>query len=86
MDKVILSLMVLGTWVCLLAVESNTTKQKKEDIKEKALFKGRAYYDERLKKQLAKKDANRSQKPVKIYKRKDGSIDSFKTYDEAKKR
>lgn len=86
MDKVILLLICFGASVSLLALETNSTKQKKEDIKEKALFKGKTYYDERLKKQLAAKDANRSQKPVKVYKRKDGSIDSFKTYDEARKR
>jgi hypothetical protein len=72
MDKIILSLALLGACVCLSAVETNTTKQQKEDIKEKTLFKGKTYYDEMLKKQLTQKDTNRSQKPVRVYKRKDG--------------
>jgi len=70
---------------CLLvaavhAEQNNTTK--KADIKEKALFKGKEYYDKRLQKKF-EKDGNKT-KEIKVYKRKDGSIDTFKTYNNAK--
>ncbi len=58
---------------------------KKEDIKEKVLFKGKDYYDKRLQKKYEKKQESNSSHNIKVYKRKDGSIDSWKTYNESKK-
>lgn len=69
---------------CLLiaAVHAEQNSSKKPDIKEKALFKGKEYYDKRLQKKF-QKEANKT-KEIKVYKRKDGSIDTFKTYDKAR--
>lgn len=67
--------------------DANATakRAKKEDIKEKVLFKGKVYYYKRLQKEYEKKQESNSSHNVKVYKRKDGSIDTWKTFSESEK-
>lgn len=54
--------------------DHNSTKQ--EDLKEKVLFQGKEYYE----KKLQEKEPAKKGKDIKVYKKSDGSIDTFKTY------
>lgn len=78
---------ILSLSSCMLVasaqVEQNSSTRK-EDIKQKALFKGKDYYDKRLHQQFEKNQAAKREKDVKVYKRKDGSVDSWKTYNESR--
>lgn len=78
---------ILSLSSCILVAAIHTEQNgsiKKEDIKQKALFKGKDYYDKRLQKQFEKNQAAKKEKDMKVYKRKDGSIDSWKTYNESR--
>ena len=69
-------------------IYAETDQKQQSNIKEKVLLKGKDYYDKRLQKQYEKdrqkKDRNSSSN-IKIYRNKDGSINTFKTYSEAEK-
>ncbi len=81
MLKFILCGIVMG-WS--LHVSANDEEKKpKKNIREKALFYNKAAYDKALKKSYQK---NKDKPPMKIYKRQDGSIDTFKTINEGKNR
>lgn len=86
MSKKIL-LVALLSFVGLQAAEKGVEKPK-ENITGKILFKGREHYDKRLQKKVDKKkrEAERnSSKEIKVYKRQDGSVDSFQTIREDNK-
>lgn len=62
--------------------DTNSTVKKK-DIKEKILFEGKDSYDQRLQQKVDKKDpAKKTLQEKKIYKKQDGSIDTYKTLQE----
>jgi hypothetical protein len=78
MSKIIILLLVAGNFHFALAGDNNSTK-KGQNIREKALFMNKDHYQKILK----KSDKNKNKKEMKIYKRKDGSIDTLKTIYEA---
>lgn len=62
----------------------NSTIQEK-DIKAKILFEGKDAYDERLQQKIEKKDLIKmTPQEKKVYKKQDGSIDTFKTLSNTK--
>ena len=64
--------------------ETNSTVQQK-DIKAKILFEGKDAYDERLQQKIEKKElAKKTAQEKKVYKKQDGSIDTFKTFTTTK--
>ena len=64
--------------------DTNSTLQKK-DIKAKIIFEGKDAYDERLQQKIEKKElAKTTSKEKKVYKKQDGSIDTFKTLSNTK--
>lgn len=78
MYKIIILLLVTGSCFLVLAAENNSTK-KDQNIREKALFLNKDHYQKILKKTSEEKN----KKKMKVYKRKDGSIDTLKTIYEA---
>jgi hypothetical protein len=83
MRRAVLLLVASYATAVAVQVEENSSIRK-EDIKQKALFKGKEYYDNRLHKKFEKNQAAKKEKDMKVYKRKDGTIDSWKTYNEAR--
>lgn len=79
MKKITIAIIIffLGT-VFSFAEHNNSVK--KEDIKERVLFKGKPYYE----KQLQEREPIKKTKDIKLYKREDGSIDTFRTYNNNK--
>lgn len=80
MSKIIILLLVAGNFHFALAGDNNSTK-KGQNIREKALFMNKDHYQKILKK--SDEDKKKQKKEMKIYKRKDGSIDTLKTIYEA---
>jgi hypothetical protein len=80
MLKNILFLAILGALVNMQAIIDKDLK-KSSDLKEKVLFMNKSSYDQEMKKRYDKSQKNK--KEMKIYKRSDGSIDTFKTINEA---
>lgn len=81
MLKNILITFVLGTLINVFAVEKDL--KKTPDVKEKVLYMNKKHYDKMLQKNYEKSQKNK--KEIKIYKRKDGSIDTFRTINESKR-
>lgn len=79
MKKIIIVLFVLLIGAISSFAEHNSSV-KQRDIKERILFKGRDYYD----KQLQEREPVKKTKDIKLYKRNDGSIDTFRTYNNNK--
>jgi hypothetical protein len=79
MMKNILFLAILGALVNMQAIDKDL--KKSSDLKEKVLFMNKSSYDKEMKKRYDKSQKNK--KEMKIYKRSDGSIDTFKTINEA---
>ena len=79
MKKILIAFIIffMGSVVVLA---KNNSSVKKEDIKERVLFKGRDHYD----KQLQEREPVKKIKDIKLYKKEDGSIDTFKTYNKNK--
>lgn len=80
MLKSILFTVILGALINICAVEKDL--KKSSDVKEKVLYMNKKHYDKALKKNYEKSQKNK--KEMKIYKRTDGSIDTFRTINEAK--
>ena len=80
MFKIFILLLVSSGFLLAFYPENNSTK-KNQDIKEKALFLNQDHYQKILKK--VDEDKKKQKKEMKIYKRKDGSIDTLKTIYEA---
>lgn len=80
MYKIVILLLVAGSYSLALASDKNSTK-KGQNIREKALFLNKDHYQKILKK--TSEDKSKNKKEMKIYKRKDGSIDTLKTIYEA---
>lgn len=71
--------------VCGYAQANQLSSQEEEDIKKKLLFKGKTYYEKHLsQKNEENENTQKSQKETKVYKRQDGSIDTFKTFNKTK--
>jgi hypothetical protein len=78
-------------YVCLmimlaLSVQSfaaEKSEKKTPNLKEKVLYVNKPHYDKMLEKKYKKN--SKKNEPMKIYRRKDGSIDTFKTINEAKR-
>lgn len=69
-----------------LAVQSFAAEEgekKKPNIKEKVLYVNKPHYDKMLEEKYKKN--SKKNEPMKIYRRKDGSIDTLKTINEAKR-
>ncbi len=81
MVKNILFALVFGALMNVCAVEKEL--KKSPDVKEKVLYMNKKHYDKRLQKNYEKSQNN--PKEMKIYKRKDGSIDTFRTINESKR-
>ncbi|MDO9304768.1 MAG: hypothetical protein Q7T77_05535 [Sulfuricurvum sp.] len=80
MSKIVFLFLVASS--CLLAIGSDNNATKKgQNIREKALFMNKDHYQKILKK--VDEDKKKRKKEMKIYKRKDGSIDTLKTIYEA---
>lgn len=80
MLKSILFAFVFGALINVCAVEKDL--KKTPDVKEKMIYMNKKHYDKALKKNYEKSQKNK--KEMKIYKRADGSIDTFRTINEAK--
>ncbi|HEX5329067.1 hypothetical protein [Sulfuricurvum sp.] len=78
-----IGILLFMVYSCLFAgsVDNNSTK-KKSSLKEKALFVNKKHYDEHLAKN-AEQEKMKKKKELKIYKRKDGTIDTLKTINAA---
>lgn len=64
--------------------ETNSSAQEK-DIKAKILFEGKDAYDERMQQKIEKKEILKTtSQEKKVYKKHDGSIDTFKTFSTTK--
>lgn len=82
MRFIILSISVISIGY---AQSNPSSKQEEEDVKKKLLFKGKESYEKHLqKKNEEHENVSKSQKENKIYKRPDGSIDTFKTFKNTK--
>ncbi len=81
MLKTIFFVAIFGIVVNVQAVDKDM--KKSSDLKEKVLFFNKNSYDKSLQKRYDKNQKNK--KEMKIYKRSDGSIDTFKTINEANK-
>jgi anaerobic C4-dicarboxylate transporter len=79
MLKSILFAFIFGALMNLSAVEKDL--KKSPDVKEKVLYMNKKHYDKSLQKNYEKSKKNK--KEMKIYKRADGSIDTFRTINEA---
>lgn len=79
MLKNILIAFVFGALINVNAVEKDL--EKSSDVKEKVLYMNKKHYDKSLQENYKKSQKN--EKEMKIYKRKDGSIDTFRTINEA---
>lgn len=67
----------VGT-VSVFAEHNNSVRT--QDIKERVLFQGKYYYD----KQLQAREPVKKTKDIKLYKKDDGTIDTFRTYNNNK--
>jgi hypothetical protein len=76
MLKLICCVAIVG--LCL-HVDAQDEEKSKANIKEKALYYNKSTYDKELKKNYQQ---NKDKPKMKIYRRKDGSIDTFKTINE----
>lgn len=74
---IVFSLFFVGT---INSFAEHNSSVKQGDIKERILFKGRYYYD----KQLQEREPVKKTKDIKLYRRDDGSIDTFRTYNNNK--
>ena len=84
MKKVLIVFLFLSILGVSGYADTNSTVQQK-DIKAKILFKGKDAYDERLQHKIEKKDlAKKTPQEKKVYKKQDGSIDTFKTFTTTK--
>lgn len=83
MLKLLPLLSVLSLSVIASSSESSTPK-KEQNVKEKALFINKKHYDTYLEKNIKNGPVNKK-KELKIYKRKDGTIDTLKTINAANK-
>ena len=83
MLKLLPLLGVLSLSVIASSSESSTLK-KEQNVKEKALFINKKHYDTYLEKNIKNGPVN-TKKELKIYKRKDGTIDTLKTINAANK-
>ncbi len=84
MKKVLIVFLFLSILGVSGYAETNSTVEQK-DIKAKILFKGKDAYDERLQQKIEKKDlAKKTVQEKRVYKKQDGSIDTFKTFTTTK--
>lgn len=76
----IIFIVVFGAVINVGAVEKDL--KKSPDVKEKVLYMNKKHYDKALQKnyEISKKN----KKEMKVYKRSDGSVDTFRTINEAK--
>lgn len=74
-------IMILALSVQSFAAEES--EKKKPNIKEKVLYVNKLHYDKMLEEKYKKN--SKKNEPMKIYRRKDGSIDTLKTINEAKR-
>lgn len=81
MSKIALLLLITYSYLFAGTIETDPTK-KQSNVKEKALFVNKKHYDEYLAKN-AEKEKMKKKKELKIYKHKDGTIDTLKTINEA---
>jgi hypothetical protein len=79
MFKIIIAFLLAYSYELAAGTDNNST-QEAENIRQKALFVNKEHYQKILK----QPDQNKKKKKeMKIYKRKDGSIDTLKTIYEA---
>ncbi len=84
MKKVLIVFLFLSILGISGYADTNSTVQQK-DIKAKILFKGKDAYDERLQQKIEKKElAKKTAHEKRVYKKQDGSIDTFKTFTTTK--
>ena len=83
MLKLLPLLSVLSLSVIASSSDSSTPT-KEQNVKEKALFINKKHYDTYLEKNIKNGPVNKK-KELKIYKRKDGTIDTLKTINAANK-
>ncbi|NCB55236.1 MAG: hypothetical protein EOM49_09955 [Epsilonproteobacteria bacterium] len=86
MKRIVTFALFLGT-VAFASSEMNIlAKQEEDDIKKKVLFQGKEYYEKHLMQKNEEQEKNQNTfKDKKIYKKEDGTIDTFKTINDAKK-
>jgi hypothetical protein len=80
-----LKLLVLLSLLSLSVIASSNediSPKKEQNVKEKALFINKKHYDTYLERNI-KNDPVNKKKELKIYKRKDGTIDTLKTINAA---
>lgn len=69
-----------------LYADTNRSKSEPTDIKQKALFKGKAYYDKRIQKkyEASQREKNRTtlQEKKPLPRRQDGSVDTYRFLNE----
>ncbi|MBV5277650.1 MAG: hypothetical protein J0647_01125 [Campylobacteraceae bacterium] len=78
--KKILIVFIIFFMGSIIVLAENNSSVKKEDIKEKILFQGRDYYN----KKLQEREPTKKAKDIKLYRREDGSIDTFRTHNNNK--
>lgn len=79
MSKIVLLFLIL----CLSANSQDVSPaNKKATAQEKALFMNKKHYDAYLERTM-KNDAMKKKKELKVFKRKDGTIDTLKTINTA---
>jgi hypothetical protein len=80
-----LKLLVLLSLLSLSVIASSNediSPKKEQNVKEKALFINKKHYDAYLERNIKNAPVNKK-KELKIYKRKDGTIDTLKTINAA---
>lgn len=80
-----LKLLVLLSFLSLSVIASSNediSPKKEQNVKEKALFINKKHYDTYLERNIKNAPVNKK-KELKIYKRKDGTIDTLKTINAA---
>jgi hypothetical protein len=81
MFKIILLFLAMNSYL-LVSSSENSTAKKKADLGEKAIFAHQEHYQDFLQKRMAEQK-KKKKVSLKIYKRRDGSIDTLKTINEA---